>query len=67
MPADAQYQAWLISPDGDVKIGPPTPSEAIAWQEVYTESTICWPTDPDIRREFFGRCRVGVVVPIHGA
>lgn len=62
-----QFQAYLISPLGDVKIGPPTPSEAVAWQEVHTEGSICWPTSPELRREFEARCRVERVVPICGA
>lgn len=62
-----RYQAYLISPLGDVKIGPPTTSEAVAWQEVHTEGSMCWPTSPELRREFEARCRVGRVVPIHGA
>ena len=66
-PAADQYQAYLISPLGDVKIGPPTTSEAVAWQEVHTEGTMCRPTSPELRRAFEARCRVGRVVPINGA
>lgn len=65
--AAEQYQAFLISPLGDVKIGPPMTSEAVAWQEVYTEGSLCWPTSPELRREFENRCRVGRVVAIDGA
>jgi hypothetical protein len=62
-----KYQAWLISGLGDTKVGPPTTSEAVAWQEVHTEACILWPTDPVMRRLFESHCRVGVVVPIHDA
>lgn len=64
--SESLYQAWLISRDGDTKIGPPTPSRELAWQEVHTEATICWPTSPELRRLFESRCRIGIVVPIGG-
>lgn len=67
MSSGKQYQAWLSTPEGNVKIGPPTTSEATAWQEIHTEGMLCFPTDPAMRRLLESKCKVGVVVPIHGA
>lgn len=65
-PAVEKYQAYLISPLGDIKIGGPTTCEATAWQEVWTEGSICFPTDPEKRRLLEQHCRVERVVPING-
>jgi len=62
-----QYQAWLIAEEGDSKVGVPARSEAGAWQEVHTTARLSWPDEPRQRRRFEESCRVGRVVPIHGA
>lgn len=64
MACEVRYQAWLVGPDLDIKIGPPTTSEELAWQEVHTEGMICWPTNPEMRRLLESNCRIGRVVEI---